>query len=147
MPTPNPVVTQVLAFTRIIRDAADRALDAVSARAAANPADNATQLDFRQGVQAHAAVLLACSNMLTAAIGIVADDATQNLAPITNATNQLAGVVNRISSLQRAADVLADLVTTATDIVAAVTTLNPAKILAAAGDVQTVVQDTIGTGG
>jgi len=140
------IVPQIAAWSKIYRDAADRALDAAASAAAANPNDAAKQLDFKQSVQNHSTVLSNCSDMLTAAMQIVAADAAKTLGAINDGTNQLAAVLDKIAAVQKVVDILADLVTTTADVVTAVTTLDPSKVVDAANDLKTLVSDTIGSG-
>jgi uncharacterized membrane protein YgcG len=143
---PNPVVAQIQAWSQTYRDCADSALNAATSRYTANPSDAALELDYKQALQYHSSVLLLCGDMLTAAMQIVANDATNTLSGINNGTSRLNAVLNNVSTVQRVVDVLADLVTTVTDVVAAVSTLSPAKVLSAVKDLQTLVNDTVGGG-
>lgn len=140
----DPIVSQIISWSRTYRQAADAAFDAVADSLDADPDNTAKQLDFKQAVQYHSTILNSCSALLTVAMQIVANDAAATLAAIQAGTQQLVAVQANIAKVQKVVDVLADLVTTTADIVTAVTTLQPAKVASAASDIGTLVKDTIG---
>lgn len=139
----NPVVTLILSWSQTYRDVADTAFDVVADAMLADPTSAAKQLDYKQAVQHHSAVLNDCAAMAIAAMEIIADDASATLAAIDEGTRQLQDVMDEIASAQRVIDVLADLATTTGDVIAAVTTLDLSKVVAAAEDLKTLVQDTV----
>jgi hypothetical protein len=140
---PDPVVALILSWSQVYRASADKAFDIVASAVEDDPSP-ANQLDYKQAVQRHSAVLNSCAALAIAAMKIISADAATTLGPIDKGTARLKGVLDKIAGTQRVMDILADVATAAADVVDAVTSLDPSKIHTAASELKTLVEDTIG---